>query len=74
MKKVLVEFLLNFLAVCSGNSMEGSKGSAKGNEPMTFVLGTDKNYIVPKLVTIHSLLKNGIKRVNNKMKINIVVL
>ena len=54
--------------------MGGSKGSVKDNVPMTFVLGTDKNYIVPTLVTIHSLLKNGLKNVNNKVKVNIVAL
>ena len=70
MKKVLVAFLLSFLAIWSGNSMESNKGSVKGSEPMTFVLGTDKNYIVPTLVTIHSLLKNGIK----DEVINIVIL
>lgn len=70
MKKVLVAFLLSFLAIWSGNSMEGNKGSVKDNVPMTFVLRTDKNYIVPTLVTIHSLLKNGIK----DEVINIVIL
>ena len=72
MRRVWFAFLLSFLAIWSGNSMEGNKGSVKDNVPMTFVLGTDKNYIVPTLVTIHSLLKNGIKGV--KSNINIVVL
>lgn len=74
MRKVWFAFLLSFLAIWSGNSMDGSKGSVKDNVPMTFVLGTDKNYIVPTLVTIHSLLKNGLKNVNNKVKVNIVAL
>ena len=62
MKKVWSVFLLSFLAICSKESMEDSKGSAKGNEPMTFALGTDKNYIMLTLVAIHSLLKNEVKR------------
>ena len=70
MRRVWFAFLLSFLAIWSGNSMEGNKGSVKDNVPMTFVLGTDENYIVPTLVTIHSLLKNGIK----DEVINIVIL
>lgn len=70
MKKVWFAFLLSFLTIWSGNSMDGSKGSFKDDVPMTFVLGTDKNYIVPTLVTIHSLLKNGVE---NELT-NIIVL
>ena len=38
---------------------------------MTFVLGTDQKYITPTLVTIYSLLKNGITNNKRKRTINI---
>ena len=36
MRRVWFAFLLSFLAIWSGNSMEGNKGSVKDNVPMTW--------------------------------------
>ena len=45
-----------------------------GPKTMTFVLGTDQEYITPTLVTIYSLLKNGITNNKRERTINILLL
>jgi hypothetical protein len=50
--------------------------SVTGNETyaMTFVFGTDLNYQRPTLVSIYSLLRNGIPKKERCRQINVVIL
>ena len=41
---------------------------------MTFVLGTDEGYIMPTMVTVYSLLKNGIQGNDRTKNISIIIL
>ena len=70
-RKCVVLVFLFVSGIYNSNAMDTGQSEPK---TMTFVLGTDQEYITPTLVTIYSLLKNGITNNKRKRTINILLL